>query len=169
METQKKWYVIYTKPRWEKKVVSLLDIKNVAHYCPLNKVAKQWSDRKKIVLEPLFKGYVFVCIEEDKKREVAKVDGVLNFVHWLGKPAVVKDSDINNIRMFLNEFKDVQLIQTTAPIAINEKVIIKQGLLMNYKGTVMEIVGKSVRLKIDELGITLSATIEQKNVEKVLS
>ena len=105
MENTKKWYVLYTKPRWEKKVASLLDIKNVAHYCPLNKVAKQWSDRKKITLEPLFKGYVFVCIEENERWEIAKIDGVLNFVHWLGKPAVVKESDINNIRMCLTNEK----------------------------------------------------------------
>ena len=168
MSTEKKWYVLYTKPRWEKKVASLLDIKNVEQYCPLNKVTKQWSDRKKVVLEPLFKGYIFVFIEESSKWEVAKTDGIINFVHWLGKPAVVKASDIENIRKFLNEFSNVQLTQCTTEIKVNETVIIKQGLLMNYKGIVMEVIGKSVRLKIDELGITLTATIEQKNLEKVL-
>ena len=41
------WYAVYTKPRWEKKVASLLDVKGVENYCPVNKVVKQWSDRKK--------------------------------------------------------------------------------------------------------------------------
>ena len=165
MSTEKKWYVLYTKPRWEKKVASLLDIKNVEQYCPLNKVTKQWSDRKKVVLEPLFKGYIFVFIEESSKWEVAKTDGILNFVHWLGKPAVVKASDIENIRKFLNEFSNVQLTPSISEIKVNETVIIKQGLLMNYKGIVMEIMGKTARVKIDELGVIMSATFDKKNLE----
>ncbi|HMJ47328.1 MAG TPA: transcription termination/antitermination NusG family protein, partial [Ferruginibacter sp.] len=55
----KKWYVVYTRPRWEKKVAATLDERGVENYCPLNRVNRQWSDRKKVVLEPLFKGYVF--------------------------------------------------------------------------------------------------------------
>ena len=168
MENEKKWYVLYTKPRWEKKVASILEFKNVEQYCPLNKVTKQWSDRIKIVEEPLFKGYVFVCVEENKKWDVTKTDGVLNYVYWLGKPAIVKDSDIENIRKFLNEFNDVQILKKDSSINIKEKVIIKQGLLMNYKGIVMEVIGKSARVKIDELGIIMTATFEQKNLERVI-
>jgi transcription antitermination factor NusG len=168
LDTSKKWYVVYTKPRWEKKIASLLEIQNVENYCPLNKVQKQWTDRKKVVLEPLFKGYVFVCVAENEKWEVAKINGILNYVHWLGKPAVVKESDIHSIKMFLNEFENVQVSTLNNPISINEKVIIKQGLLMNYKGIVLEVLGKSARVKIEELGLVLSATIEQKNLEKII-
>ena len=146
-------------------MASLLDIKNIEHYCPLNKVTKQWSDRKKVIEEPLFKGYVFVCIEENKKWDVSKTDGVLNFVYWLGKPAVVKDSDIKNIRKFLNEFDDVQLLHANSTINVNEKVIVKQGLLMNYKGIVIEVNGRIAKVKIDELGIILTATFEKQNLE----
>ena len=51
---------MYTRPRWEKKIASLLDSRGIENYLPLNKILKQWSDRKKIVQEPLFKGYIFV-------------------------------------------------------------------------------------------------------------
>jgi transcription antitermination factor NusG len=168
LDTAKKWYVVYTRPRWEKKIASQLEMQNVESYCPLNKVQKQWTDRKKIVLEPLFKGYVFVCVAESEKWEVAKINGILNYVHWLGKPAEVKQSDILSIKMFLNEFENVQVSTLNNPININEKVIIKQGLLMNYKGIVLEVLGKSARVKIEELGLILSATIEQKNLEKII-
>lgn len=146
----------------------LLTIRNVQNYCPLNKVQKQWTDRKKITEEPLFKGYVFVHVSENEKWEVAKTEGILNYVHWLGKPAIVKENDINCIKMFLNEFENVQIIAIEKPIALNEKVIIKQGLLMNYKGIVLELIGKSARVKIEQLGFMLSATIEQINLEKVI-
>ena len=58
------WYVVYTKPNWEKKVAELLEKKGIEQYCPLNKVQKQWHDRKKTVWEPLFKSYVFVRTDE---------------------------------------------------------------------------------------------------------
>ena len=60
------WYAVYTKPRWEKKVAERLLEKGIDHYCPLNKVIRQWSDRKKAILEPIFKGYVFVRTPEKK-------------------------------------------------------------------------------------------------------
>ncbi len=66
------WFAFYTKPRWEKKVAGLLSARGIINYCPLNKVVRQWSDRKKVVLEPVFKSYVFVKIEDDKKWEVKK-------------------------------------------------------------------------------------------------
>src|ERR1700759_2085013 len=64
IQQAKNWYVVYTKPRWEKKVAKQLEQKKIEHYCPLNKVQRQWSDRKKIILEPLFSCYVFVCLDE---------------------------------------------------------------------------------------------------------
>jgi len=79
------WYALYTKPRWEKKVADLLSKRKIVNYCPLNKVQKQWSDRKKIVLEPLFRSYVFVRISESRQPEIRQIDGVVNFrsTGWL--------------------------------------------------------------------------------------
>ena len=62
MFEEKKWFVVYTKSRCEKKVADLLTKKGIENYCPLNRVQKQWSDRKKIILAPLFTSYVFVRI-----------------------------------------------------------------------------------------------------------
>ena len=61
-----KWYAVYTKPRWEKKVNSLLLQKGIEVYCPLNKVRRKWSDRIKTIEEPLFKSYVFVKIKDEE-------------------------------------------------------------------------------------------------------
>jgi transcription antitermination factor NusG len=163
---EKKWYVVYTKPRWEKKVAANLTDKGIENYCPLNKVTRQWSDRKKIVIEPLFKGYVFVCIEGVDKWDLKKVYGVLNYVHWLGKPAVVKNKDIEMIRKFLNEFTDVEVTEY-AVIATQDKVVIKQGVFMNYKGIVLELIGNKVRVKLETMGIVLNAVFEKKNLEKL--
>ena len=101
MNENKNWYVVYTRPRWEKKVAARLLEAGIEHYCPLNKVQKQWSDRKKVVHEPLFKGYVFVLVDELRKWDIKSVDGILNYVYWLGKPALVKQEEIDTIYRLL--------------------------------------------------------------------
>ncbi|MEK7198481.1 MAG: transcription termination/antitermination NusG family protein, partial [Bacteroidota bacterium] len=55
MQPEKKWYAVYTKPRWEKKIDTALIKKGVESWCPLQKVEKQWSDRKKIIEDPYLK------------------------------------------------------------------------------------------------------------------
>ena len=156
---------MYTKPRWEKKVAALLTEKGVENYCPLNRVTKNWSDRKKIVLEPLFKGYVFVALAITNKWEIKNTEGILNFVHWLGKPAVVKEKEINIIKKFLQEFDDI-IVSNSNPLP-NDVVEIKQGLLMNYKGIVLEVTGNTAKVKIEGMGLTLTAVFNKKNLEKI--
>ncbi len=159
------WYALYTKPRWEKKVADLLTKKKIVNYCPLNRVQKQWSDRKKIVLEPLFRSYVFVCIPESRQLEIRQTDGVINFVYWLGKPAHVKEEEIITIKKFLQEFTGVEVMENR--LDINTKVLVKQGLLMNYKGIIVEIRGSKATVNIDSMGLELSAVFDKKNLYPV--
>ena len=165
MSIANKWYVVYTKPRWEKKVASLLTEKGYENYCPLNRVTKNWSDRIKIVLEPLFKGYVFVFTEENNFLEVTKTDGILNFVHWLRKPAVVKEKEIITIKKFLMEFEDVKISDNI--LLPQDRVEIQQGILMNYKGIVLEVNGNIAKVKIDGMGLELTASFNKNNVLKL--
>lgn len=139
--------------------------KGIEHYCPLNKVMKQWSDRKKIILEPLFKGYIFVKLQDTIKWEIKNIDGILNFVYWLGKPAVVKEEEIDTIRKFLQEFSGVEVIERQ--LDVNSRVLIKQGVLMNYHGIIVEITGNKAKVNIESMGLQLSAVFDKKNLEPV--
>src|ERR1700680_3793725 len=98
MKSIKQWYAIYTRPRWEKKVTERLTRGKIETYCPLINVLKQWADRKKTILEPLFTSYVFVHISDTERILVKETDGIINFVHWLGKPAIVRDEEIEVIK-----------------------------------------------------------------------
>ena len=157
------WYAVYTKPRWEKKVASLLEEAGVEHYCPINKVTRQWSDRKKVVLEPVFKGYVFVKLQDARKWEIKTIPGILNFVYWLGKPAIIREEEILTIKKFLNEFSDVEITQKS--LTVNTKVRVKQGLLMNHNGVIVEILGNKAVVYIDSMNLQLSAHFDKKNLE----
>lgn len=159
------WYVVYTRPRWEKKVAKTLTEKGIVNYCPLNKVRRKWSDRIKTVLEPLFKGYVFVRVNENEKWDIKSIDGILNYVYWLGKPARVREDEIDTIRKFLMEFNDVEVSEYR--LGPKQEVIITQGVLMNYKGVILEVMGNRAKVRIDSMGIQLSAVFDKKVLEPV--
>lgn len=159
------WYALYTKPRWEKKVASLLEQRGYVIYCPVMKVLRQWSDRKKTVIEPVFRGYVFIHASKEKLWESLSVNGVVNTVRYLGKPAVIRDEEIDTIRKFLNEFTEVQVENIS--LEADSRVRIRSGVLMNYEGIVLEIYGSRAIVKIDSLGLQLSAQFDKKNLEKI--
>ncbi|HVM87561.1 MAG TPA: UpxY family transcription antiterminator [Puia sp.] len=162
MSSEKKWYVVYTKPRWEKKVHGLFDEKGFENYCPLNKVRKKWSDRMKTVHEPLFKSYVFIKIAEEEKTAVRMVNGVVNFVYWLGKPAVVRENEIVDIKKFLDEYENVQA--EPLELAENMKVRVERGALMNKEATVVKVMNNKVQIIIESIGYSLTAYVDKSNI-----
>jgi len=77
MEDPAKWYAVYTKSRTEKKLTGRLNEKGIESYLPLRKTLKQWSDRKKIVEEPLISSYVFVNIQNSRYYDVLNTQGAV--------------------------------------------------------------------------------------------
>jgi transcription antitermination factor NusG len=163
---EKCWFALYTKPRWEKKVHRALTQLGFESYCPLNKVRRKWSDRIKVVEEPLFKSYVFVHVEDAMRPEVRYVDGVLNFVYWNKKPAVVKDEEIVAIKRFLSEYDDVEV--KTMDVQPADEVVISAGVMMGAKGRVLRVMGNNIiEVRIESLGFILTAKFDKKAIAKV--
>lgn len=146
-----------------KKVAQLLTRNEIINYCPLNKVHRQWSDRKKVILEPLFKSYVFVQIAPNQQLAVRQTEGVINFLYWLGRPALIKDKEIEVIKRFMNDHDNVQLRKIS--VSLHDKVRITNGPLMMREGNVLEIKHKTVKILLPSLGYTLVAEIEKTNVQ----
>ena len=159
------WYALYTKPRWEKKVAQLLRDKQIENYCPLNKVTRQWSDRKKVVLEPLFKSYVFVRVPSADHLKVKEVNGILSFVNWLGKPAVIREDEITLIKQFLNEHESVQLQK--CEVKVNDTVRIRRGLFSLHEGNVVEVGSNLIKVVLPSLGFQMVAQVSKTNIELV--
>lgn len=155
----RKWLAIYTRPRWEKKVNQLLTEKGFESYCPLNKVRRKWSDRMKVVEEPLFKSYVFVKVTEQERSAVRMTTGAINFVYWDGKPAIVKEREISAIRRFLDEHEQVEA--RPANLKLNDRVRITNGTLMDHEGKVLALRHKTAKVAIDSLGYILVAYIDR--------
>jgi transcription antitermination factor NusG len=104
------WTAFYTKPRNEKKAADRLISEGYNIYCPTRSVVKQWSDRKKKVTEPVFSSYIFANVNEISRPEILTNPSIVSNVHWLGKPAVIRDKEISEIRNFLNEFPSAEIV-----------------------------------------------------------
>jgi len=143
----------------------LLAEQQLESYCPLNKVYRKWSDRIKIVEEPLFKSYIFVRIKEEDKTAVRMTDGVVNFVYWLGKPAQIRNSEIETIKRFLKEYDEVEAI----PLELepNSKVRISRGVLMDREAIVKRVRRNRVEVVIESLGYALVANVDKSSVSVI--
>ena len=151
-DLKKSWLAIYTKPRWEKKIDSVLVRKGIESWCPLQKIERKWSDRKKVIEEPLFKSYVFVHIDESEKTRVLMTDGVLNFVHYLGKPAVIREEEIDLIKKYLTEKEASFSVQSLEGFDENTRIKVNHGIFMDNEGTVVRGGKKKVYVKLESLG-----------------
>ena len=114
--------------------------------------AIQGKDRKKIIEEPLFKSYVFVRIDDTERSKVLMTDGALNFVYYLGKPAVIKDEEVENIKLYLAE-KDAKItIISDEGFSSGDLVKVNYGVFMDQEGTVVRGGKKKVYVQLQGLG-----------------
>ena len=79
---EKKWHVIYTKSKWEKKVDELLMQSGFESWCPVKMEERRWTDRKKIIYTPLFRSYVFVKASKEDYTKILSTIGVVNFLYF---------------------------------------------------------------------------------------
>lgn len=159
------WLAVYTKPRWEKKVAERIGAKGIEVYCPLNKVRKKWSDRYKVVEEPLFKSYVFVKVKEEDRTLIRLAEGVVNFVYSEGRPALIREEEINLIRRFLKEYHEVQ--SNPVPLVKGARVRVTSGVLMDREGVVIDILNKKAFVLLESLGYELTASFEASGLEPI--
>ena len=103
-----KWYILQTRPRWEKKVTDCLEQKGIVSFCPIKKVKRKWSDRIKTLEEPVFRAYVFVKISAEQRTVVRLTNGVMNFVNRNGKPALMREKQMLALKKKLALMNTVQ-------------------------------------------------------------
>lgn len=149
------WNVIYTKPRNEKKVAERLQKIGIEVYCPLVTQIKQWSDRKKKVQEPLFRSYIFVNIDDKERHNVFQVSGVIRYLFWLGKPAIVREEEIVILQESL---KDIMESVELTSLQVGDSMSISSGPFEGKEGIVKNIKKNSLQLVLKELGVLITLT-----------
>ena len=162
-----KWFAIYVASRSEKKVASRLEAKGICVYCPQHEVIRQWSDRQKKLMEPLFRSYLFVKLTESEMPEVLRTSGVVAFVKWLGKPAEIPNKDIEAVRAFLQQYQDIK-VQSFDHYTQGDEVRVSCGPLIGSHGRVIHQKKHKLTLRIEQLGLDLIAELPKSHLEPIL-
>ena len=147
------WYVVYTKPRWEKKVAEKLTQIGIECYCPIITQVKQWSDRKKKIEVPLFNSYVFVQLKEGDRNSVFQIAGVVRYLFWLGKPAIVRDEEIKSIKDSLKASNIAEV--SVSSIQVGDRIKLESGAFSNQSAIVQEVSNTHCILVLESLGCVL--------------
>lgn len=160
------WHTLYVRSRFEKKVFTALTEKGIEAYLPLQKTLRQWKDRKKWVQEPLFRSYCFVRVTPKTYHECLFISGVVKYVWFDGKPAIISPEEMDMIKAITSSSYSFNSYPT--PIEIGQKVKVTKGIFSGYEGEVIELKGKhKVLFRITELPVSLVVQIP-KNYLQVL-
>ena len=156
------WYVLYTKPRNVKKVAHRLSEAGFTVYCPLQKVRRQWSDRTKVVEEPLFKSYLFIQIEDARRDEVFSFPGTVRYLFWLRRPAQVRQVEIHTIQKWLGEYnhEDIDI----SAILPGDLVRITSGQFSGEEAVLLDRSSHKAVVQLKELGIQLSLSLSNNDL-----
>ena len=153
----KKWFVLYTKPNQEIKVVNGLSRMGIKCFCPTTKVIKQYSDRKKKILKPLMPSYVLVFIDEINRNDVFAVSGVVRYLFWLGKPAIIRESEVELMKRYLKGiYESVSLTNFTK----GQLYRISDGILSGKTGKVIETHKNKIKLELQSLGMVVTLKLQ---------
>lgn len=157
-----KWFVLYTKPNFEKKADSQCRDLGIESYLPLYTVIRKWSDRKKRIEAPLFPGYIFVHGGEKERLSALTVNGVVKSVMFRTEPATLREEEIENIKLVI---KSDKIIETVSSITIGTKVKIKSGPLEGLEGRLTEIKGNKVfSLVLETINSSILVDVPQEEV-----
>ncbi|RVT75835.1 UpxY family transcription antiterminator [Flavobacterium sufflavum] len=152
------WYVVYTKPKWEKKVAEQLTEKGIECYCPIVTQVRQWSDRKKKVEVPLFNSYIFVRLAEKDRNSVFQSAGVVRYLFWLGKPAIVRDEEINTIKKWLSVPDQYEV--SVVSLQVGDKVVLESGPFKSQEAVVQEVNKTHYVLVLESMGCVLKVQLK---------
>lgn len=157
------WYAIYTKANGEKKLYSSLQEKNIECYLPLRKALKYWSDRKKWIEEPLFRGYIFAKVSYREFFDLLNTPGAVCYVSFGGKAQSIPEIQINNIKTMVQQTEEITL--TYKNVKKGQKAEVIYGSLKGVTGEIIEVHGQNrILIRVASMNCSISAKISMDEV-----
>ncbi|MCL2097527.1 MAG: UpxY family transcription antiterminator [Bacteroidales bacterium] len=164
----KRWRVLYTKPRSEKRAFELLECQDYHVYLPCTTVVRQWTDRKKKVIEPVFKSYLFINCFEKEIHTAVQCPHIIGVVKFENKPAIVREEEIEAIRQIVAGKEDITVVNNHEHFVTGQRVHIISGNLKGLSGILTEFRGaRKLAIAIDSLGCNLFVEVAAHHTEPV--
>ncbi|MCL4548820.1 MAG: UpxY family transcription antiterminator [Bacteroidetes bacterium] len=162
----RKWFALYTKPQQEFKASLQLEGKEIEYYLPTITHVRQWSDRKKKIQVPLFRGYVFIHTTEKEKWRAIQQSSVVRIVGFNGKPSCIPDWEIENVKKLLEKSPEVFV---SHQIELGTKVRIIDGPFNDVVGVVCKRQEeKWFCVSIELLRQTVMVRLTEENIVQIL-
>ena len=163
-----KWFAVYTHSRAEKKVNERAMNAGFETFLPLVTKVQQWSDRKKKVEVPLINSYVFVHTSKNNLNTILNIPGVLNILKYLGKPAIVKDVEIANLKVVVNA-EDVEInVIGSMDLTKGENVEVLKGPFAGLLAKCIDFAGKHrVIIELEALRSCIEVNLPLNSIRKI--
>ena len=146
------WYVLHTKPRGEKIAEEQLLSLGINAYCPTRKEIRLWSDRKKRIEVPVLPSMVLVNIEDKDINRVFESPSVLKYMFWMGKRAIVRQSEIDILKKYLDG--NYNLISSNSS-SVNVGDDFRLQSFNNEKGIVSRISNNNIWIYLKSIGYSV--------------
>lgn len=162
----RKWFVLYTKPRQEFKATFELEKKEIEYYLPTISRIRQWSDRKKKILEPLFRGYVFIHSNEKERLVALQQEPIVRTICFDGKPSAIPEWEIDNLKKLLEKAENVVV---SNKLQLGTKIQIVEGPFKDVVGVICKVQEeKWFCVSIELLRQTVMVRLAENSIIKVL-
>lgn len=161
------WFAVHTRSKCEKKVATQLGERRINCFLPTVKEVRLWSDRRKVIDQPLFPGYVFVHIPaEDRTRvTVLRTNGVAGFVGIQGHGIPIPDAEIENIQVLLSSKVPFEPYPF---LTVGQKVRIRGGYLDGVEGILAaKNSDQSVVISVDLIQRSLAVRVSGFDLEPI--
>ena len=149
---ERQWRVFYTRARAEKNCETRLDNRGVEVLCPKQKVVRQWSDRTKEVVEPLFRNYLFAYVTERERLQVLRTNGIVRCVHFHGQPATLRPEVVADLKKAQSAPNRLSVVDLRPPVGTTVTITDGPLGLRGLTGELYEHRGQtSVLVRVDLL------------------
>jgi transcription antitermination factor NusG len=158
----KKWFVLYIKHNFGKKIEQQCEKLDIEVFFPVITTIKKWSDRKKEVEVPIFPSYIFINGTEKERLQALSINGVVKSVMFNKEIATLRVSEIETIKRIIGTEK---FIDTCNSISVGSKVKVISGPLTGVEGVLAEIKGKKVfSLVLETINSSILVDIPQDEI-----
>ena len=159
------WYALYLRSRYEKVAHAELLEKGIESFLPMIEEIRVWSDRKKRILMPLFRGYLFVRTDLHNHVTILETDGVVHLVGIRGRPSRIPDEQIAWIKIVVGQ---PQRVKREPTLAAGERVRVVVGPFSGVEGVISKVRGNArLVINLDAIAQAISVDVDPGFVKPV--
>lgn len=160
------WFALVVKSKCEFKAEEELDVLGVQTYLPSTTVVRKWSDRKKEIVVPIIRGYIFIYANEKERLYSLEQKSVVKCLFDGGRPASIPDWQIENLKKVLEQKPEIT-VENGLTLGDNVKIIDGpfEGVvgILQFAGT-----NRTLSVSIDLIHRSVVVQLPIESVVKVL-